>query len=241
MNAGFLHARAGTRCSYTVPVAPTVVSPCARGDSGKTYVLSYCTGGFSMRARGLGAPLHVTLPHPGFLHARAGTRSLRTTTGKADRVSPCARGDSQLADAVITVSPGFSMRARGLGGKGSFGTTGYGFLHARAGTRTSPAEYESQGAVSPCARGDSLIVFCAILAAGGFSMRARGLGYPSSTASRSSRFLHARAGTRSASFAAIWRALVSPCARGDSSSARSRHTRWLGFSMRARGLAATWR
>ena len=236
----FLHARAGTRALRRDSHETLLVSPCARGDSPVGYRHRHTDGGFSMRARGLA--YRRTPPNPclWFLHARAGTRKLSSPGNALVGVSPCARGDSDMKAVRILCASGFSMRARGLGGRCGHSARSLGFLHARAGTRWDDDVQGDWIEVSPCARGDSLPARVAAETRLGFSMRARGLVNTAMKQGFLSRFLHARAGTRYA--VRRWRPSwpVSPCARGDSHGASPRARVRLGFSMRARGLARLW-
>ena len=215
--------------------------------------------GFSMRARGLGGCdrrrewsdqfLHARagtrwrgrkagLVHKRFLHARAGTRAWMIESVWKNLVSPCARGDSRFAHMGPAHDGGFSMRARGLAYRERWTIYAGWFLHARAGTRGDASESASEGGVSPCARGDSLLASLNVIVEIGFSMRARGLDPLTYLYRRRYRFLHARAGTRAYMERLGFQTRVSPCARGDSVVAGNPPAQASGFSMRARGLVA---
>ena len=131
----FLHARAGTRYRRMGRRRAASVSPCARGDSSCSPSSTLGGAGFSMRARGLAHQLGYPTGSGRFLHARAGTRWLRTAVWVGRQVSPCARGDSYDHGVERGHAEGFSMRARGLVDESGPPCTITRFLHARAGTR----------------------------------------------------------------------------------------------------------
>ncbi len=236
--ARLIPARAGNTGSRRPRRKRPAVHPRARGEHLSVSTDGVQLAGSSPRARGTLLCEAQDMWANRFIPARAGNTGASRCRTWRRTVHPRARGEHLAFHQLEPREYGSSPRARGTRELDQPGRLGGRFIPARAGNTSRTAVSVSCKSVHPRARGEHCGAATYQAAPGGSSPRARGTRHRDLAATRTNRFIPARAGNTRRRPGPKRPGSVHPRARGEHPSSSWNRDRISGSSPRARGTRA---